>query len=771
MEALQEKKTELYSVEIGTINEKQVEEIDKKIAANLLKIQRETFEAELESIREMKSSRGRSAAIFNTKDKIVGKKATAPEAVVLFNPRTKEEVNTANDIKKVSLQYCTDLLTNRKPKVQYEEDILMKELIHEIRMQEVIKDDIEELTISRFDETYDALAKKPGSKYQFIMKGGADLKAALFKLCQVVWRTEVQPDRWAKSTLVQLYKGRGLRSILDNHRHLHIKDEFPKFFGHLVVAASKDKMIENMSKFQIGTKPGHRAQEHLFVLKSVIALYLHYNIALILSMWDVSKFFDREALADCMNELYKNKVQGKLYRLLFEMNKNTKISIQTPVGLTEEKDTGQGVGQGTLEGALVSAVNLDNGVGDMFHDSEYEVSYGDVDLRPLLYQDDVARLAHDIESAQMGNDKMETMAETKLLDFNLDKSCFIVVGNKKKRQEIQDKLALTPLQLCGSDMKQEEQAKYLGDYLSHLGLAGSVAATVNKRKGLVTKSIFEIRTVVEDCRSQVCGGLTAGLDIWELAVIPMLINNAECWLEISSKTIQDLENLQLLFYRCLLAVGTGCPIPSLYWETGGLLMKYRIIKKKLLFLHHVTNLPNCSLAKEILDVQKRLALPGLAQECQEWLVKFDIGKIENYSKYQWKKLIKQKILKQNKYDILSQIKSYKKLNYEDYKNQELKVQPYLHKLNISQARMRFKIKSLMTPTVRMNFPSDPGYTLDLWRCVGCSSDGDPIGYRDTQRHIIACHGYAALRQEKDMNDDRDLVIFFQQVIKQRQDTE
>ena len=85
--------------------------------------------------------------------------------------------------------------------------------------------------------------------------------------------------------------------------------------------------------------------------------------------------------------------------------------------------------------------------------------------------------------------------------------------------------------------------------------------------------------------------------------------------------------------------------------------------------------------------------------------------------------------------------------------------------------MRFKIKSLMTPTVRMNFPSDPGYTLDLWRCVGCSSDGDPIGYRDTQRHIIACHGYAALRQEKDMNDDRDLVIFFQQVIKQRQDTE
>ena len=62
------------------------------------------------------------------------------------------------------------------------------------------------------------------------------------------------------------------------------------------------------------------------------------------------------------------------------MNKSTKISVLTTVGLT-----GEGMGKGTLEGAIVSAVNLDNGVNDFFHDSEYEVSYGNVDLQPLLY--------------------------------------------------------------------------------------------------------------------------------------------------------------------------------------------------------------------------------------------------------------------------------------------------------------------------------------------------------------------------------------------------
>ena len=125
-------------------------------------------------------------------------------------------------------------------------------------------------------------------------------------------------------------------------------------------------------------------------------------------MWDLSKSFDWESLAECMDALYKSNVNGKLYRLLYAMNKNTRISVQTP----EEKDTGEGVGQGTLKGALVSSVNLDKGVNDYFHNSEYEVSYGSVPFQPILFQDDVARMSLDLESAQMGNDKMEAMEES-----------------------------------------------------------------------------------------------------------------------------------------------------------------------------------------------------------------------------------------------------------------------------------------------------------------------------------------------------------------------
>ena len=113
------------------------------------------------------------------------------------------------------------------------------------------------------------------------------------------------------------------------------------------------------------------------------------------------------------------------------------------MGLTYETDRGEGVGQGTLEGALVSAANLDSGVRDCFQNSEHEVSYGGLGLGPIMYQDDVSRLADSIEAAQAGNDRMLTLAETKVLDYNLDKSCFMIVGKKNLQRLLKDSLLRT----------------------------------------------------------------------------------------------------------------------------------------------------------------------------------------------------------------------------------------------------------------------------------------------------------------------------------------
>ena len=73
--------------------------------------------------------------------------------------------------------------------------------------------------------------------------------------------------------------------------------------------------------------------------------------------------------------------------------------------------------------------------------------------------------------------------------------------------------------------------------------------------GKVVSKIIESRDIIDDCRMNTVGGLSAGIDIWKLAYLPNLLNNSETWVDIEDSTIEKLENLQLMMYRVIL----DCP--------------------------------------------------------------------------------------------------------------------------------------------------------------------------------------------------------------------
>ena len=118
------------------------------------------------------------------------------------------------------------------------------------------------------------------------------------------------------------------------------------------------------------------------------------------------------------------------------------------------------------------------------------------------------------------------------------------MGSKGNKTKIEQELKANPLTLCGKPVKNVIKEKYLGDMISCYGLAASVEATVKKRKGQVFSNILEVKAVVEDYRANVVGGITTGLEIWELAIVPFLMNNCETWVEIAPRTIDSLDNLQ-----------------------------------------------------------------------------------------------------------------------------------------------------------------------------------------------------------------------------------
>ena len=121
-------------------------------------------------------------------------------------------------------------------------------------MTEYNDDDEYELSDEMFKNALQELSKKGSKKYDFILKSGGSYKNALLQLYKSVWKSEIIPKAWTKTTIIQLYKGKGDQLDLNNYRNIHLKDCVPKLFGQKVMNEVKGKLMTNMSKFQLGPK-------------------------------------------------------------------------------------------------------------------------------------------------------------------------------------------------------------------------------------------------------------------------------------------------------------------------------------------------------------------------------------------------------------------------------------------------------------------------------------------------------------------------------------
>ena len=144
-------------------------DVEERIAALLIEKQRCEYEKKLENLKSVKENKGKSAAVFCLKAKILGGKKAEQEAVVIENPVDKEILFDAERIKEASLSYLKNLLKNREPKDDYKRDILTLKILHEVRMAEEVKDD-ENLTPDDFSNLLKQLNKNNKNKYNCILK-------------------------------------------------------------------------------------------------------------------------------------------------------------------------------------------------------------------------------------------------------------------------------------------------------------------------------------------------------------------------------------------------------------------------------------------------------------------------------------------------------------------------------------------------------------------------------------------------------------------------
>ena len=563
-----------------------------------------------------------------------------------------------------------------------------------------------------------------------------------------------------------IYKGKGRKEELTNNRFIHCKDWFARAAEGLVVTDGlKPCLLAGSSPYQIGGQPGHRTEEMIFVLKSVIGKLRMENRQIILQSYDVQKFFDKEMIEDAVLTCLRRGAGVPAVRLWYKLNSDTKIQVRTAAGATPWGEVGAVVGQGTIGGALISQAVLDDAVMDSFPlaGSSEMLQYGSVPLAPLMWVDDMLNSCESIEQARQANIKINNLIKERGLNLHEAKSTCLVIGSKKQKERVSAELERSPLK-CGDFItKEKQEEKWLGQQLSARGLAASVEATIAAREGKIRAAGLEIVAIVQDWRSRATGGLETALHLWQACCLPSLLAGAATWVEMSAATEKKLNSIQNWFLRLVLQVGPGAPLASLLWDTGLLDMGLMVWREKVMLMHHVRNLGDETLAKQIYMEQKENKWPGLVQETEEICRKLGMESVHTtwLDAKSYKKMLTLALHKENESRIKTQAQN--KSKCEKIFEEKYGQKTYLKEKDIEKSRFQYKSRFKLL-SFAGNFGNDKRFAKSDWLCR-CKTT------REEESHLMegSCTVYGHIRRSfGDLKDEEELILFFKEVMEERE---
>ena len=179
----------------------------------------------------------------------------------------------------------------------------------------------------------------------------------------------------------------------------------------------------------------------------------------------------------------------------------------------------------------------------------------------------------------------------------------------------------------------------------------------------------------------------------------------------------------------------------------------------MMLVHHLTNLKDSALAKQVWLEQRRCDWPGLAREVSfisKELGLEDINETE-LSKNALKRLVSQACREKNEQDLKADMVGKSKLTA--LRQEDCNVKPYICSKSLQEVRDTFRVRTQMTNGFKGNFSNM--YKGGNMKCEGCEQ------VLDTQSHATECPAYSDLREGLNLTVVCDLVTFFRRVMERR----
>ena len=510
----------------------------------------------------------------------------------------------------------------------------------------------------------------------------------LWPMILAVWHEEKIPAQWNEGLITSLYKGKGDREVLNNHRPITVSSAIGTILEELI--DERIKKIVPLTQAQAGGQTGMSTCDHVFIVRAIIAIAIKQKRNVFLTFFDVAKAYDNACSDNMLAILWDRGFRGKIWRILHGLSKNLRARIKTRYGITRSFGMEIGGRQGSrLTGRMFSkqmdviSEELINNQNDCL-----EITSG-FSIGALLWIDDLITCTEDTKRQEIMLKRVDEFAKKNKVRWGREKCKVMQVGRKNDQR--------TEWQFGDITIGNCDEYKYLGDIITS---NGKNQKNIEARKSKLLSSTIHITAIGsnEVLRSIQASTLIA---LHETMNVPKLMINAETWI-LSKGNTKELNRIEVQCLKRLFSLPSTTPTASVIFSFGVLFTSVRIDKKQLLYLHKILHRQNDHWTLKLLYELEKLNTgwtPQIKAKLKEYGLEESFVQIKSKSRIQWKREVESSIEAGNKEKLLDECHEMKlgekraktktafiveKVNMEDYKRQPMEP---IEKLNRYEAKL------------------------------------------------------------------------------------
>lgn len=210
---------------------------------------------------------------------------------------------------------------------------------------------------------------------ELLKAGGTTVVECLTKLFNLIWREQILPEDWTKSTIVPIYKRKGDTLMCANYRPIKLVEHAMKILEKVIISRLQNTI--SIDEMQRGFVAGRSTMDAVFLVRQMQEQFLEKNRTLWMAFVDLEKAYDRVPRELVWWALRRKQVPETLIELIKTLYQTPKSIVKTAVGNTETFQVDVGVHQGSALSPLLFIIVMEEITKDIKQGLPFEVLFAD----------------------------------------------------------------------------------------------------------------------------------------------------------------------------------------------------------------------------------------------------------------------------------------------------------------------------------------------------------------------------------------------------------